>query len=123
MSTTLLPAIVDVTIPQGADWQLVIRYEAGDPLEPVDLTGWSARAQFRTAYDGELVFDLTSEDDGGITLNNEGEIVLTLTNAQTAEAEAGRGVWDIELVSPSGQVMRLAQGRMVITPEVTREEP
>jgi hypothetical protein len=43
-----------------------------------------------------------------------------ITAAQTSALKAGTYVYDLELEAPNGEVIRLIEGRFVITPEVTR---
>ena len=129
------PAVYDLTIYCGATVDagtLTFTYKIGGVA--VDLTGYSARSQARDA-DDQLIFDLTSLN-GGITLGGAaGTISLNLDAQATSALWTGdgsldsatngaslyeRGVWDLELVAPNGRVQRLIQGRLLLSPEVTR---
>jgi hypothetical protein len=130
--------ILDLTCQQGTDWSRLlvwkIKNEAG-VAEPVNLTGWSARMQARRWHDGEIAASLSSdpgEEDGLITLSAEGEIMLSLTEEQTRAIPVDltrrrRGAqaveihrYDLELISPGGDVERLVEGTFTITAEVTQ---
>jgi hypothetical protein len=86
----------------------------------VDLTGWSARAQFRAKINAtETVFDLSTEDDS-IQLGADGSIELTIDEEVSSAATKYSGVWDLELTDPNGHVTRLLQGMWTMDREVTR---
>ena len=129
------PAVYDLTIYCGTTVDagtLTFTYKVNGVA--VNLTGYSARSQARDADDG-LIFDLTSVN-GGITLGGAaGTISLSLDAQATSALWTGdgsidsaasgaalydRGVWDLELIAPNGRVQRLIQGRLLLSPEVTR---
>jgi hypothetical protein len=49
-----------------------------------------------------------------------GKITISATDSQTAAIEEGIYVYDVEMESSGGVVTRLIQGRVTVTPEVTR---
>lgn len=87
---------------------------------PVNLTGWQARMQVRTSVTASsTILNLTN--GSGITLGGAaGSIEIHLTATQTAALVAGTFVYDLELVSPTGEVDRKLKGAFVVDPEVTR---
>ena len=93
----------------------------GSPPMPTDLTGCTARMQVRrTVGDPDVLMSLTTEN-GGIALGGAaGTITLGLTALQTAAIPWSAGVYDFELVFPSGLVRRLLAGNVTVSPEVTR---
>jgi hypothetical protein len=115
---------LDVTIEQGATFELVVKSVTDDTGAYQDLTGWTFKGQVRdtpqaTTVLAEMAFtpnDLTQGSfiaaidavtTGSITVNNKGE---------------PRTAWyDIKLTSPDGTtVRRLLRGNALITPAVTR---
>lgn len=83
---------------------------------PVNLTGYQTRMHVRPTYDGPLVLEAaTALADARV-----GTVSVTITAAQTSALKAGTYVYDLELEAPNGEVIRLIEGRFVITPEVTR---
>ena len=123
----------DIIVTQGADCAFAFRYSTSTSgtTTPVDLTGWSARAQLRRTWGGEVWLTATHED--AITLTATGDVVLAIDAATTedpawntrSKVTAGepqaRGVWDLELIDPTGRVTRLVQGSVIVSPDVTRE--
>jgi hypothetical protein len=110
----------DITIEQGATFQLSLLWEdsAGDP---VNVTGYSARMQVREKYTSTTTLLSLTSVAGDIVLGGAaGTIVVTASATATAAIDEKRGVYDLEMVSPSGTVTRLIRGCVTITPEVTR---
>lgn len=81
--------------------------------EPVVLTNYSARGQIRKHFTSTNSVSFTT------TMSN-GSLVISLTANQTGNLVSGRYVYDIELVDPVGTVLRILEGIVTITPEVTR---
>ena len=109
----------DILIEQGATYSQVITYkEAG---VAINLTGYTARLQVRSTLESaSTVVELTTAN-GRIALGGAaGTITLTISATDTAALTAGRGVYDLELVSGSGIVTRLLQGVATISRNVTR---
>lgn len=112
--------IYNATIDQGATWSVTVTYE--DPSgTPVNLTGYTAAMQVRQQYSSETA-DLTlTTSNGGIAITGAtGVVVVTMTDEQTGALDEGYYVYDLELTSAGGQVIRLIQGQLTVAPEVTR---
>jgi tRNA threonylcarbamoyladenosine modification (KEOPS) complex Pcc1 subunit len=109
----------DILIEQGATFSQVITYKESGVA--VNLTGYTARMQVRSTLESATtVVELTTAN-GRIALGGSaGTITLTIAAADTAGLTAGRGVYDLELVSGSGIVTRLLQGVATISRNVTR---
>lgn len=109
----------NITIDQGTDWSEVYRLRDGNK-ELVDLSGYTARMQIRRDYDATAVMVELTTSNGRIVLGGEeGTITLSLDAATTAGITRA-GVYDIELVSPGGQVYRPLRGDVNLRREVTR---
>lgn len=125
--------IKDFIVEQGASWDAKVLWkdEAGDP---VDVSIYSARMQVRRSIVAdEVIVELTSEPDGGITLalvEVGGEpaynVLLELDGAETAALPATpaskKWYYDLELfvTADPDDVRRLLQGRFEVSLEVTR---
>lgn len=114
------PAVVDITIYQGATWDYPIILKSGDPLLPVDLTGCSARMQARVKYtSADRILTLDTGATGGIALGGSaGTIDLAMTATATAALLAGKAVYDLEIIHPDTTVTRLMMGKLTISQEV-----
>jgi hypothetical protein len=92
----------------------------GLATSPVNVTGYTAKMQLRSLpQDANAVLTLTSAA-GEITVGGvNGQFDVHATAAQTGAIDEGTYYYDIEITS-AGIVTRLAQGQIVVTPEVTR---
>ena len=117
----------DIDCEKGATFRRVITW--GDENEsPINLTGFSARMQVREAFTSSTTVASLTNANGKITLGGAtGQVTIQLTASDTAAlpvsttfGDAWVGVYDLELVAPSGDVTRLLEGQFVVTPEVTR---
>ncbi len=111
----------DIVVEQGTTFTLEVAYEQPEG-SPVDLTGWSARMQVRQGHAStSAVLDLTSLA-GSIAVDGTlGTVTVHAIATVTAALPAPfLGVYDLEIASPDGTVIRLLEGSCRITPEVTR---
>jgi hypothetical protein len=112
-------ATLNLTFPQGATWNLALTWN-DDSGDPINLTGYTARMQVRASYDSATsVLALTN--GSGLTLGGAaGTITLAVSATQSASVAAANYVYDLELQSGGGEVVRLVEGTLTVTPEVTR---
>ena len=126
------PAVYDLVIYCGTTLDaaaLSFTYAVGGT--PVDLTGYTLRS--KGAGPKGTVFDATTEN-GRIGVDPAtGRYWFNFTAEQTAMMWVGglplfsngeqmfhdAGRWDIELVSPDGRVVRLLEGKLLLSREVT----
>ena len=110
----------DLEIKQGATLSLTATWKDSSGTA-VNLTGYTARLQVRATYDSSsTILSLTSAS--GITLGGAaGTISITASATVTAALTAPwSGVYDLELVSGGGEVTRLLEGAVTVSPEVSR---
>lgn len=110
----------DLTIEQGATFDDTWTWTDSNG-DPVNLTGYTARAQVRSQVtSSSTVVSVTSGN--GLTLGGvAGTIRMQLSAATTAALTAPfSGVWDLEVESSGGVVTRLFSGTVTVTAEVTR---
>jgi hypothetical protein len=110
----------DILIEQGATFKLSLVWKTSLG-GPIDLTGYTARMQARAAVTAAAaLIDLTTANNG-ITLGGvTGTIDIKISAAITASLNVPRGVYDLEVVSPAGDVTRIIQGAFTVSKEVTR---
>lgn len=115
----------NIALDQGATFRRGYVWKSTDenganPV-PNDLTGYAARMQIRPSKDSSTVFHTLTTENGGITLGGAaGTVDLMIPDDVTALFRSTRAVYDLELVSATGDVMRLVEGGIKISPEVTR---
>lgn len=89
--------------------------------KPINLTGYLARMHIRAEVNSADVIIALTTENGGITLGGVlGTISLYISNTATSSLTAVKGVYDLELVAPNNDVIRLIAGAVAMSPEVTR---
>lgn len=112
--------IKNIYIEQGATYRLNITWKDSGGT-PIDLTGYTARMQVRHSYKSDTVLLNFTTENGAITLGGAaGTITIVGLATLTEDVPAKAGVWDLELVDGDGNVTRLLQGAVEVSPEVTR---
>lgn len=110
---------VDLEINQGSDYSVffVIRDSAGT----VDLTGYKAAMQLRKQVSSQEADDTLSTENGRLEIfQTEGKVKVNFTNQVTSGYSSTSYKYDLEIVSPGGFVTRVVEGKIKISPEVTR---
>lgn len=122
----MLAGIYNIVCEQGTTFTRVITLEYPDPEDstvflPWDFTNYTARMQIRrTISSSTTMIELTTEN-GGIDFTDplQGRLAVRMTATETASLTSD-GVYDIEIITDSGEVSRLIQGNFTLNPEVTR---
>lgn len=114
---------LNLTIEQGATFRKLLTWKTGTPPTPVDLTGYAARMQMRnspTAPTAVVSITNTPNSQGVITLGGlTGTIEIYINDTATMSITSG-GVYDLELIAPNTDVIRLVQGKYTISPNITK---
>lgn len=103
-------------IDQGATLYKKITWKNPDS-SAINTVDFSAKMQIRTKIGGTLMQSLSTVT-GEITISDDGIIELKLTPIQTSNITCS-GVYDLEVISPTGTVTRLLQGSVILSPAVT----
>ena len=81
-----------------------------------DLTGYTARSQFRRSFGSSNSFSFVAT----IPVGTDGNVTLQLSANVSSNIKYGRYLYDIEIESSANVIERAAQGVLEISPEVTR---
>jgi hypothetical protein len=110
-----MAARYDLRIDQGATYQMSLTCldTSGSPL---DLTGYTGAAMVRGQYADASPAAIFTVTIGGA----DGVVGLVLTAAQTTALAITDGVWDCKLTDPSGNVTRVCEGKVTVSPEATQ---
>lgn len=115
----MVPGKYNIVCPQGSTLDQQLTYSIDDI--DVNLTGYSARMQVREKHTSATASVNLTNTNGGIVLGGAlGTINIVVSAAQSSELVAKEYVYDLELVSSSGTVTRLIEGKFIVTPEVTK---
>lgn len=117
------PAKHDLTIYQGQTFICHLLWKDGQGI-PINLTGYSARSEWRrSSRSQDILYSLSSKEDNGIQVDGDsGRILLTIPADVSSGFKFRNAVYDLELINPSGEVTRLIEGEVIVSPEVTRNE-
>jgi len=105
----------NLTIDQGSDFSTEVTVEDATGND-ADLTGYIAAGQVRKNYKSSSAYNFICS----ITDPTQGIVNIKMVNAVTEVMKAGRYVYDVEIKSPSGDVTRVLEGQVEVTPSVTR---
>src|SRR5210317_834064 len=108
-----MATVNNIVIDQGTNFSFTFSLDNADGTNK-DLTDYSVNAQIRKSFYTSTKVDFTTDKVDAIV-----EITLSLTAAETSNLKAGRYVYDIEIVS-SSETIRVLEGIVTVTPEVTR---
>lgn len=110
-----MAAKANIVLDQGTTFNtlLTLTDDAGDPL---DLTGYTAEGQVRKWYTSNTAITFTIN----IPQPTTGIIELSLTSTATANMMYGRYVYDVVTIDGVGNVTRIVEGILTVTPEVTQ---
>ena len=112
------PGTYDLLCPQGVTFDKTFTWTIGGTA--VNLTGYTAALQVRSAYDaGTALISLSTGGSGLVLGGTAGTITATISAASTGGLEPGSYAWDLELYEGSN-VTRLLQGAFNVTGGVTR---
>lgn len=114
----MTPLTRNLVIYRGDTFSLTVTFKTetlvANVLDPVDLTGATARAQIRpTADSDEVLAEFDCEVDGPT-----GTVTVTLTPEQTTDLV--NGLWDLQLTFSSGVVRTFLKGSVTTLKEITR---
>ena len=111
--------IYNMNIDAGIDYNVTFIYKDSDG-NPIDLTNYTARMQFRRTIDNDTIDKEMTTVTGHLVITPaEGQIKLDILNAETT-ALSGIYFYDLEIVSAADVVTRMIQGKVIISGEVTR---
>ena len=103
------------TIEQGATFSRVLTLQENGSA--MSLSGYSAASQFRSTHESSTVVGTITST---VSNASAGQITLSMTATQTGAIDEGIYVYDVEITSGAGAVTRIMQGKVTLTPQVTR---
>lgn len=105
----------NLVIDQGTDFSATIDVIDTDD-NPFDLTNYTTAAQIRKSYASTTAYDFNTSHN-----NDLGQIYLSISNSITNQLDPGRYLYDVEITSTSGDISRVVEGIVTVTPGITRQ--
>lgn len=104
-------------IKQGQDeFRRIVIIDADTNL-PIDINGYSFKSEIRVNYSDATALE---EFTCVITEALNGAFVMSLTNIQTSAMIPGDYLFDVKMTDDTGIVTRIIEGKVKVSPEVTR---
>ena len=104
----------NIVIEQNATFSLGITIKDGNGVA-WDLTNYTAAAQARLSYDGEVLFSFTTTIDDAAN----GHLKITLTAAETAAFTWSEALYDVVITSPAAAATRVIEGGLTLSKGIT----
>jgi len=105
-------------IDTGSNFGAVISVKGTDGL-PLNLTGFTVDSYIRKSYASKTHINFNAS----IFSQTGGQIRVSLANASTNNVKPGRYMYDVEIESPLGERLRVAEGIIIFTPQITKADP
>jgi hypothetical protein len=105
-------------IDTGSNFGAVISVKGTDGL-PLNLTGFTVDSYIRKSYASKTHINFNAS----IFSQTGGQIRVSLANTSTNNVKPGRYMYDVEIESPLGERLRVAEGIIIFTPQITKEDP
>ena len=112
-----MSAYVELYIDQGTTFNNIINLTDDVTNTPINVSGYSVTSQMRRSYySANISANITC------TLSNvaNGEVVMSMTPANTANIKPGRYVFDVITTDSSNNKNRVLEGIITVTPSCTR---
>lgn len=106
---------INLYIDQGTDFYKEFIAVDGEGRY-LPLEGYEIRSQMRKYYGSSFGYTFTP----GIADTDNGVLYISMGHLETRDIPAGRYLYDVEITSPMGERYRVAEGIVLITPEITK---
>jgi hypothetical protein len=102
-------------VDQGSDYSNIITVTGATNV--LDLTNYTVKSQLRKSYSSSIYFNFNATIYDALT----GRVRLQISAATSSNIPAGRYLYDVELTNTiSGAKVRIVEGIVTITPEITK---
>ena len=108
--------VSNINIDQGADFSASFKLDDAGTAVPINLSQFRGVGQLRKHPGAKFGVGF----DVKVLNPRSGEIIISLTSAQTSVLKEGRYVYDVMLISNTdGKVYRVVEGMALVNPGVT----
>jgi hypothetical protein len=109
----------DIEINQGEDWSYKWVVRDPETSDPIDLTGWTGKGEIRSRPGSTVLY---TWGPSNMSLNASGECTISVPSVDSSAWlwVGSEARYDIKLTNPSGKNIRLAEGLVIVSLEVTQ---
>lgn len=111
-------AKLNLSVEQGATYSKRLVWRDKNK-RPVNLSGYTAKMQVRASASSPTVLYELSTANGRISMPGSGVIQIDISADDTETFVAG--VYDLKLYAPTGQEIRFIEGKVTVSPGVTKD--
>jgi hypothetical protein len=106
----------ELIIDQGATFESTLDLVADDG-NPINVAGYVFSGEIRKSY-----YSSNATANLVISISNaaNGNVMITLDAANTANIAPGRYLYDVKMIDTQNTVTRVVEGIITVTPQVTR---
>lgn len=113
-----MAAITNFYIDTGSTFGAIITVRGSDGL-PLNLSGYTVDSYIRKSYASRTHINFNAEIYSAIG----GQIRVSLTSTSTNGIKPGRYMYDIEIANNLGERLRVSEGIIIFTPQITKPDP
>lgn len=108
----------DFEVETGSTWTRTISAVDNDS-NAIDHTGYTVVMDVRVNSDSTSEFITLTAGNGRVSINGDGDIVLTISAADTADLTPGDYVYDLKVTDTSSSVQYYLRGNFKVIDAVT----
>ena len=106
----------ELTVDQGTTFETTLDL-VDDGGAAINVAGYVFTGQIRKSYySSNTTANLTIT----VTNNANGNLMMTMNSATTANIKPGRYLYDVRMVDTTNTVTRIVEGVLTVTPQVTK---
>lgn len=113
-----LPLDYELVVYSGTTYRQEFRW-LPDGSAALDFTNWTASMLIGVQSGSIPVLSLATNNQG-IVLSTTGQIIITMTPAQTAALKPGVLTYSLDLTDTAGTILRFLRGRLSVVTDVGR---
>lgn len=110
-----MAALSNLYVDAGSTFSAIITVTNSDGT-PMNLTGYTAASQIRKSYGSTTAYNFNAS----VYDVNLGKIRIQLSDEESGLIKPGRYLYDIEITSILGEKLRVVEGIVLVTPEITK---
>lgn len=112
-------SVNNLRIDQGS--RLRFTFRVLDNGSPADLSGYTARMQIRASVSStDVLAEYTTANNMLVISPGDSTVTITVPSSETEDYNWTTGVYDLEIVSGSNDAIRISEGWVKVSPQVTR---
>lgn len=113
-----MAAITNFYIDTGSNFGAIITVKGSDGL-PLNLTNFTCSSYIRKSYASKTHIDFNAAIYSAVA----GQIRVSLTHTDTNNIKPGRYMYDVEIQNDLGERLRVSEGIIIFTPQITKPDP